>query len=35
MTVYWRFKTALVDVCHEFKTRDTTIVKGYGELGLG
>ena len=28
-------KTALVDVCHEFKSCNVTILKGYGELGLG
>ena len=28
-------KTALVDVCHEFKTCNITILKSYGELGLG
>ena len=28
-------KTALVDVCHRKKVRGITILKGYGELGLG
>ena len=28
-------KTALVDVCHEIRMCDTTILHGYGELGLG
>ena len=28
-------KTALVDVCHRKKVNGVTILKGYGELGLG
>ena len=28
-------KPALVDVCHEIGMCDTTILKSYGELGLG
>ena len=28
-------KTALVDVCHEIRMGGITILKGYGELGLG
>ena len=28
-------KTALVNVCHEIRICDRTILHGYGELGLG